>query len=236
MIYHLFPVSLYPSLIGQLTSRLGFSFEYHDPVKCEDHRDSILLYDEPYLPTHADYSADVSTAIKETNGIGNRSSQISFLYGPFSKEKLLNDPRQRFTIIQNPVDHIYEFHKYLQWAFSTTKLSEIRDNRLSEIFKDTILAPLNTYIDTILETEGIIKNEQYELIPELTRLTNFPNYDFVGTIENVDKTINNLSDFLNIPIQVEDSMHYHPTKDNYRRKDLEKMMEEDMEVWVNYNV
>jgi hypothetical protein len=234
VIYHLFPVRLYPGLIDQIVNRLGFSFEYHDPIKCKDPNDSLLLYDGLYLPTHADYSANVGAAVKETNGIGRQSSQIDFLYGPFSKEKLLNDPRQKFTIIQNPVDHIYEFHRYLQWAYSTWVPSDLRDLKILDIFKDAILVPLNTYIDSILETEGIIQNKQYEFIPELTRLTDFSNYDFVGTIETVDKTIKGLSNFLNIPIQVEDSMKYFPTKENYRRRDLEKMMEEDMEVWLTY--
>jgi len=236
IVYHLFPVRLYPSLVSQIRDVMGFSYEYHDPIKCKDPTDSILLYDGPHLPTRADYDPMTVFATKETNGIGSGSSQIDFLYGPFSKEKLLYDSRQRFTIIQNPVDHIYEFYRYLHGAFLERTANEPRGKRIVEMFEDVLLKPLDSYIDTILQTDGVMKNDQYEFIPELTRLTNFPSYDYVGTVEKPNETIGNLSDFLNVPIEVEPSMNYVPIEKTYRRKDLEKMMEEDMEIWLQYNL
>jgi hypothetical protein len=235
MIYHLFPVRSYPNYLPALTNGTKFSFEYHDPVVCEKDTENVMLYGNDPLPTHADQRVQIGDSTPEDNGIGKGSREIDFLFGPFPYSKMEEDSRKRLTIVQEPVDHVYEMWAYLHGLQHQDR--EPRKDSFIHIFKEYVDMSMEDFIDKFLIDDGVVSAKGYTMIPELFRLLHLHNgYDYVGAVEHLPKSFQGISKVLGRDVQC--NITPFPISPTYKRKQLSMLLEEDLAIygWVLENL
>jgi hypothetical protein len=186
----------------------------------------------------------------------NSKQDIDVIHGIFCNNKYKKNKKDfRFTFIDHPLDQIYNFFfylKHLHSIYSKTEKFEIFPESYSghrgledlKIYRNILnnsFLTLENYIDNFIFNKGKLKcsynNLTCHYIDEIFHASFFDEVDFCGLInteENLFKSTNKLSKFLFI--EELDMDKYKPIssitkKSNYRIKELEVLLEKDIEFF-----
>jgi hypothetical protein len=129
-------------------------------------------------------------------------TDIDFLYGVFDGGLIKKREGDFvFTIMSDPVRHIYDLFDYLSFMTATCTGRE----RIAEgvvLYDEIVAAGLHRFVDRFLDgdREIMVAGRSLYLIEDFFRFNFNIDYDFVGTEERIEDTIAVLSSRLGIPI------------------------------------
>jgi hypothetical protein len=128
--------------------------------------------------------------------------EIGFLYGVFDGNLIKKRGDDFvFTILSDPVRHIYDLFDYLSFLTSTCKGQE----RIAEgvfLYDEMVAAGMHRFIDRFLagDREIVVAGRSLYLVEDFFRFNFNVDYDFIGTEERIEETVAILSRRLGIPI------------------------------------
>ena len=214
IIYHTAPVRCFPLLVQQMAPEFRNSYHFRMPFKAlnlSDHRVGMLNhvfaydYELSELPRRSrprnGFPYDVSR-----NGIDfvapSLLKDIDFLFGVFDGNLIKKrDGDFVFTILSDPVRHIYDLFNYLSFLTSTC----VGKERIAEgvfLFDEIVAAGLHRWVDRFLagDREIVVAGRSFYLIEDFFRFNFNVDYDFIGTEERIEDVVAILSNRLGIPI------------------------------------
>lgn len=207
--YQTHPVRCYPDFKKQLKSQMN-AVTFYNPIKFSKKELAEKIYrwtDRSQIPEL------------------NKKGIIKLIVGPYESHHLKKDDFT-FTLWQHPVDHIYEMYRYARYTKENNP--EVKIDEYFNIDDFTI----ETFVDHFLNNNGkIILKDGHEVIPEILRISSMPKHNFVGAIEYIDDFIEKVEDNLKVKIQRTERMKFKEVKENYRKKDLEKLLKKDIELF-----
>lgn len=167
-------------------------------------------------------------------------SKCDVVYGAFPSRMIPRDCEFSFTFISHPVDRIYQC-----WAYADIQLQESKDKLNYEMFSSLDISTAHEFIDKILlygktanffvaqeKDTNIEYTCEYESIFQCKTLQVF---DYVGIVEQMEKSIDILNKKLNIDIKYDPKMlPFTLQYDQYRRSELEVLLKEDVQQYEQY--
>ena len=138
---------------------------------------------------------------------------------------------KKYTIIENPVDRVYQIHSHMAFV-----------NKTREEFVNCEM-DLDTLIDLYMTNTGnvIITNNYNGVIYKTSRdsanqFKNLNEFEFVGTVEKMKKSLDIINDAFNTNIKYDDRMKRIPIDyGNYRRSELETALSEQLREYFKIN-
>ncbi|HEV2851661.1 MAG TPA: hypothetical protein VHC97_02545 [Thermoanaerobaculia bacterium] len=214
IIYHTAPIRCFPLLVEKMAPEFRNPYHFRMPIKARnlsDHRVGMLNHVVAYnyelseLPRRSrprnGFPYDVSR-----NGIDfvapTLLEDIDFLYGVFDGNLIKKrDGDFVFTILSDPVRHIYDLFDYLSFA-SSTYVGKARVIEGVALYDEIVAAGLHRFVDRFLagDREILVAGRSFYLIEDSFRFNFNVDYDFIGTEERIEDTVAILSSQLGIPI------------------------------------
>lgn len=213
IIYHTAPIRCFPLLVEKISSEFRNPYHFRMPLKARnpsDHQvgmqNHVIAYNYELseLPRKSrprnGFPYDVSR-----NGIDFVDSSlledIDFLYGIFDGNLIKKQGDFVFTILSDPVRHIYDLFDYLSFA-SSTYVGKARILEGVALYDEIVAAGLHRFVDRFLagDREIVVAGRSFDLIEDSLRFNFNVNYDFIGTEERIEDTVAILSSRLGIPI------------------------------------
>ena len=214
IIYHTAPIRCFPLLVEKMAPEFRNSYHFRMPIKAlnlSDHRvgmsNHVVAYDYALseLPRrsrpHNGFPYDVLR-----NGIDfvdpSLLEDIDFLFGVFDGNLIKKrDGDFVFTILSDPVRHIYDLFDYLSFMTSTC----VGRERIAEgvfLFDEIVAAGPHRWVDRFLagDREILAEGRSFYLIEDFFRFNFNVDYDFIGTEERIEDAVAVLSSQLGIPI------------------------------------
>lgn len=226
IIYQVTPCRLYPDILKNILSSIRIeSLDFHYPFDLKNDND----YTNPN-----NIMKSIPKTFKHLRFDG-------FLYGSFNSLHLnKNEQDFVFTIINDPVDHIYEIYAY--WNFvkyieDRHPSSNIWQHKMGiELIKIKNFLSIEEYIDSILEQKEIsikYKDVEYQVTKEIIFGYKRSNFNYIGTLSNLDKTMEKLSEIFNSKILNLKKPYYINAYNGvyYRKDDLKKIFEEQIDFY-----
>lgn len=166
-----------------------------------------------------------------------------FLYGAFDSQHLnLKKNDFIFTVINHPVDHIYEVYarinrlliEYKNYSMDrncpsmnwTCKFPFTEDNL--KVSKENQILSEQEFIDSFLDEKEITIScdlINYKIIDEIIFGYDYKKFNYVGAISNLNKSCKKINDIFNkkiyFPIDISELSYIG---NYYRKKDLEKLL------------
>ena len=143
---------------------------------------------------------------------------------------------KKYTIIENPVDRVYQMFAYYEFqikhlgtnnqqAFSNAKIN------LDNFINMHITNPNNVNININ------VNDVNYVFVKDaLNQFNNLNTFEFVGTVEKIEKSINIINGLLKTDIKYETKMQRIPLYyQNYRRNELEDALFKQLEEYEKIN-
>jgi hypothetical protein len=164
-----------------------------------------------------------------------------FLYGSFNSSHLNRKENDFvFTLINNPVDHIYEIYAYLNFVKNIEERhihSYIWQHKMGiELIKKTSLLSLEEYIDRILDKKYFsikYKDVEYTITKEIIFGYNKSNFNYIGKLSDLDNFFIKLSEVFNTKIpNLKKPYDINAYKGQYyRRKELEILLKDQLNFY-----
>lgn len=200
------------------------------------------------------YNKEFAEEIMPKNLKHNRFD--GFLYGAFDSEHLNTKENDFiFSIVNHPVDNIYElyarrsrlifeYNDYYKnhsanknyvpknWTckhqFGDTTIKLAKENKMlsEEEFIDSFLEEkeINIYFDSI----------KYKIIDEIIFGYNPKQLNYIGALSNLNKCYKKINEIFNANINFPKEIQIKSYVGNYyRRKDLEKLLKDQIEIYQN---
>jgi hypothetical protein len=240
IIYQALAGRLYPKVLDEILNGIDSDGpENKNKNNKEFHSPLILLNNFDLYKTPSNILRMFPSSLKNDRFEG-------FLYGVFSSINLNKKSEDfHFTIINHPVDQIYELFAY--WNFAKTrdisKLDKTSQNltlheRYSIVFQQNKSYSIEEYIDAILRREPIYlyyNGFKYEPMPELFYgHQNIKDFNYIGKYSEIKKTFKSLSNIFDFYIKpFEDKQVVSYKGSFYKRNLLEKMLKDQLEVYEN---
>jgi hypothetical protein len=162
---------------------------------------------------------------------------IDFLYGVFDGN--LIDKKEDdfvFTILSDPVRHIYDLFAYLSFV-NRTASAESRVVEGVALFEGIVGAGLDRFVDRFLagDREVCVAGHSFALIEDFFRFNPAVDYDFVGVEDRIADAVATLSARLDVPITATERL-LSPTSSiasssQYRYADLRECLRPELEVY-----
>jgi hypothetical protein len=138
---------------------------------------------------------------------------------------------KKYTIIENPVDRIYQIHSHME-----------KVNKTMEEYVNCIM-DLDTLIDLYIANPNnvIITNNYNGVIYITTRdsanqFKNLNEFEFVGTVEKMEKSLEVINDVFGTNIKYNTGMKRIPIDyENYRRSELETALNKQLNDYYKIN-
>jgi hypothetical protein len=162
---------------------------------------------------------------------------IDFLFGVFDGNLIKKrDGDFVFTILSDPVRHIYDLFHYLSFLTSTC----VGKERIAEgvyLFDEIVAAGLHRFVDRFLDgdREIVVDGRSFHLIDDFFRFNFNVDYDFVGAEERIEDVVAILSSRLGIPIVPSERLLSRRSSiastSRYRYDDLCRSLRPDLEKY-----
>lgn len=228
IIYQVTPCRLYPEILQNILSSIKIeSVDFHYPFDLKNDNDynnsNNIMRSIPKNFKHLRF-----------NG---------FLYGSFNSTHLNKKSEDFvFTLLNNPIDHIYEIYAY--WNF----VKHIEERHIHsyvwqhkmgiELVKKNSFLSLEEYIDSILDKKQIsikYKDIEYEVTKEILFGYNMDNFNYIGKLSNLENFFDKLNEIFNQKILFLQKPYYINAYkgEYYRRKDLELMLKDKVDFYNN---
>jgi hypothetical protein len=242
IIYQAMAGRLYPKILDSILDGI----DLYDP---DIENKQIKEFHYPYLLCNENDYRDSNDILKMIPATLKHERFEGILYGVFSTSNLNKKQEDlHFTIINHPVDQIYELFAY--WNFATNKkfLDEANklsldainklslDERISMVFKANQYHSLEEYIDMILNDIPIYfyyNGIKYQPIKELFYgYENIKDFNYIGKFSEIKKTCKSLSELLDCYIKPFNEEQITSYRGNYYKRDLlEKMLKDQLEIY-----
>ena len=225
IIYQVTPCRLYPEILQNILNSVKMeSVDFHYPFDLKNDNDyknpNNILQSIPKNFKHLRF-----------NG---------FLYGSFNSTHLNKKTEDFvFTLLNHPVDHIYEIYAYWYFVKNIEKNHKhnIRQHWMGiELIKNNELLSIEEYIDAILDKKYLFikyKDVEYEITKEILFGYNPSNFDYVAKLSNLDDFFIKLSEVFNTQISNLKKPYYINAYkgEYYRKKDLELMFKDKIDFY-----
>ena len=214
IIYHTAPIRCFPLLVDQMAGLFGNAYHFRMPITARteiDHRVGLLHNVVAYeyalaeLPRRSLPHNGFPYNILQ-NGITfadpARLEDIDFLYGVFDGKLISKrDGDFVFTILSDPVRHIYDLFDYLSFVNRSASGPDRAAEGVS-LFDEIVAAGPHRFIDRFLagDREIMVAGHAFYLIEDFFRFNFDVDYDFIGTEARIAETVATLSDRLGISI------------------------------------
>lgn len=250
IIYHARPCREYPILSNQIQNKynnLGI-YQFHEAFEMIDitryeKKIGILNYSPlQTVPNYAYFPAPNSITTKtglidpSLNGLYpmgkyNKQYKINFIYGIFPRSRIKKtDNTFIFTVLENPIDYIYNSFSYSKFSSLNNCTSSIKHlagnffNCNTEKFID------NFILNSIPNFK--FQNNDYKLIDEIFYCKCLNLYDFIVFRENLEIGFKKLKDMTRLNLSCPKINSSIIKNNNYRRADLEELFKDDI---IEYN-
>lgn len=202
IIYHTAPIRCFPLLVEKMAPLFKNYYHFRMPIKTRnpsDHqigmRNHVVAYNYELseLPHRSrprnGFPYDVAR-----NGIDSVApsllKDIDFLYGVFDGNLIKKrDGDFIFTILSDPVRHIYDLFDYLSFV-NSTYVGKTRVIEGVALFDEIVAAGLHRFVDRFLagDREIVVAGRSFYLIEDFFRFNFNVDYDFIGTEEKIEDT------------------------------------------------
>ncbi len=246
IVYHTAPVRCFPLLVEQMAGEFSNSYHFRMPIKAAsvtDHRIGMLNHVVAYdytlseLPRRSLPNNGFPYDILR-NGIDFVDSSlledIDFLYGVFDGTLIKKrDGDFVFTILSDPVRHIYDLFAFLSFV-NRTSTGEDRISEGVALFDEIVSAGLHRFVDRFLAGDRsiVVAGRIFYLIEDFFRFNFHVDYDFIGTEERIEHTLTTLSSRLEIPIIASERLLSRRSSiasgSRYRYDDLRRMLRPEL--------
>jgi hypothetical protein len=248
IIYQAMAGRLYPKIVGSIVEAVDSEYSNVKNKQIKDFHHPIVLCNE------SDY-VDVNNVLKMIPSTLKHERFEGMLHGVFSTSNLNKKEEDfHFTIINHPIDQIYELFARLNFLrnrnilypnfnsiddYIIDPLNELDlDDKLSILFKSNKLYSLEEYIDMFLNQVPIYlyhNGIKYQPIRELFYgYENIQDFNYIGKFSEIKKTFKSLSEIFDSYIKPFDSEHAISYIGNFYKRDLlEKMFEDQIELYEN---
>ena len=254
IIYHTAPVRCFPLLVERMAELFSNPYHFRMPIRAKnatDHRfgmlNNVLAYDYTLtaLPRRSvpgnGFPYDVLS-----NGIDYVEpaslADIDFLYGVFDGSLIdKQDGDFVFTILSDPVRHIYDLFSYLSFVNRTAPAA----SRVVEgvaLFDEIVAAGLHRFVDRFLagDRDIDVAGHSFYLIEDFFRFNPAVDYDFVGVEDRVADAVATLSARLDVPITATERLlspiSSIASGSRYRYGDLRESLRAEVEIYESYAV
>jgi len=249
IVYHTAPIRCFPLLVEQMATLFANSYHFRMPIRAAneaDHRFGMLNHVVAYqwslieLPRRGvpdnGFPYDVLR-----NGIDfvdpASLEDIDFLYGVFDGDLIRKrDGDFVFTILSDPVQHIYDLFDYLSFVNRTATAEDRVDEGIA-LFDDIVAAGMGPFVDRFLDgdREIVVEGRSFYLIEDFFRFNPRVEYDFVGTENRIADAVAELSSRLGVQIVPSDRLLARRSSiasgSRYRYDDLRHSVREELEVY-----
>jgi hypothetical protein len=239
IIYQAMPSRLYPKTLCCISDAIAL---YNTGIE----KKQIKEFHYPYrLCNESDYE-NTNNILKMIPATLKHERFEGLLYGVFATSNLNKKQEDfHFTIINHPVDQIYELFAYWNYVknLNISILDELSnqlsfEERASIVFKKNKNLLLEEYIDMVLDNESIYfyYNEiKYQPMKELFHgHENIKDFNYIGKFSEIKKTFKSLSEVFDSDIKPFDGEHTISYRGNsYKRDLLEKMFKDQIEFYEN---
>lgn len=214
IIYHTSPIRCFPLLVEKIAPEFRNYYHFRMPFRARNpdaHRVGMLnhavaySYELPEVPRKSRLRNGFPYDVRR-NGIDfvdpSMLEDIDFLYGVFDGDFVKKrDGDFVFTIMSDPVQHIYDVFDYLSFADS----KYVGKNRVIEgvvLFEQIIADGLHRFVDRFLadDREIVVAGHSLYLIDDYFRFNLSVDYDFIGTEDRIEAAVAFLSSRLGIPL------------------------------------
>jgi|688.fasta_scaffold04801_10 hypothetical protein len=144
---------------------------------------------------------------------------------------------KKYTIIENPVDRVYQCFWYMQHQIGSKKLNKC--DKIYEEYNGDLDSFIDMYIknpDNVTLTahcKNVIYETQYDALNQFKDLSQF---QFVGTVEKLKKSIDIVNAGFNLNLIYDEKMKAKKLDCfNHRRDELEKVLSHQLESYHFYN-
>jgi len=171
-----------------------------------------------------------------------------FLYGVFASSHLNVQPSDFiFTVLNNPVDHIYETYAFFKFTRNpitpnfSARSSNINIDRMcaqAKVFQTFEDFSLEKYINLILEDHDF--SFKYLDIDYLTAkeaiygFSDFSHFSHVGKFSELEKTFKKLNEIFNVELSIPEDLRVNSYIGDYYKRDLlEEKFKKEIEFYEN---
>jgi hypothetical protein len=231
IIFQATPSRLFPVVIESILNQTNIEHnEFHYPY-------IVKKYEDWLKPNNILAGIPKESLHVRTNG---------FLYGVFSSTHLnLENNDFVFTLLNHPVDQVYECFTYLK--FTQDQIGPRNDENLEknpqdryfaeiEVFKMLEGVTLEKFVDLVLEDFDFsfkYKDIDYMSIKEnIYGFSDFSQFSHVGKYSDLETTFKKLSEVFQCELkapEVDKTLAFNG--DFYRRSDLEKKFKQQMDLY-----
>jgi hypothetical protein len=219
LIYQAAPGRLYPSIINKITNKRKDALQFHYPFLLKNENDWLT-------------KNNILFAIPET---AKHIRTDKFLYGVFGNSHLnLQQDDFVFTIINHPVDQVYECFSYLKNVSKNIK-TILQANQV-EVLKQFTDVTIEEFVDLVLEDSEFYfeyLNIWYKPCKDaIYTFESFQHFNYVGKYNNLKNVFERLSEIFNEKIdEPEDKKDLSYDGNHYRRSDLETKFKDKIDCY-----
>lgn len=252
IVYHTAPIRCFPLLVEQMGALFRNSYHFRMPIRAADEADHrfgmlnhVIAYDWSLteLPRRSVPDNGFPYDILR-NGIDfvdpASLEPIDFLYGVFDGDLIdKQDGDFVFTILSEPVRHIYDLFDYLSFV-NRTATAEDRVAEGVALFDEIVAAGAERFVDRFLagDHELVVGGRSFFLIEDFFRFNPRVDYDFVGTENRVAEAVAELSRRLGVEIRPSARLLARGSsivsRSNYRYEDLRRILRDEVEAYQSF--
>ena len=227
---------LYPKVLDQIVDNVSDSIAFHYPF--------VLKSQQDWLTPN-----NILQAIPEKS-LHIRTNK--FLYGVFSNDQLnLRRGDIVFTILNNPVDQIYESFAYMKYvineidkkseifgAATCAKQSEYNQSQALEQFRDI---SIQDFVDAILDDHEFVFEHlgvKYKSIKEnILSFDDYKHFAYIGRYDKIDEFFIKISEIFGKEIKpIEDRKHLSYEGEYYKRDLIEHKLKDKLDFFNSLKV
>jgi hypothetical protein len=226
IIFQAHPSRLYPKVLSNILDNTNFTNEeFHYPFLVKRRLDII----------------NTNNILNGITRFDKHERSKSFLYGVFPSDHLnLHDEDFVFTLLNNPVDQIYETFAY--YSFCRDNLNKLSNNagQQSKVINEIPSIGLEEFIDLVLDDSEFMftyRGVNYHPIKEaIYGFDNFDHFNYVGKYSQVNHLFHTLNTKfnLNIPFMKREKL-YSFAGEKYKLDILNKKFKKQIDFYKKLN-
>ncbi len=252
IIYNAKPCREYPILAKEIQAKFKNHYQFHEPfeiVNVNDYKknNGVLNYhplqkipDTAYFPCPETVYEKGMYIHSDLNGLISHSKfpkipyNINFIYGVFPINRLvIHKNNFIFTLIDNPVDMIYNMFYFCKYS-SSPKVKSLLRNVVGDFFQQPIEEFIDAFISEELNLEFIFNNVKYRVINEMFYLGDLSKYNYILFRDSLDAGLSNLTTLIKVRLNCHNVHSKIIENNSYRRGDLERYLKSDLEQYFLY--
>ena len=218
-------------------------------------RELLENYENGYtLSKNFNISNEYLNVYKKNKNNFDSRYKFDLIYGVFDPKAIPDNLYSKnnfiFSLIDNPLDQIYTVYSYFSFALSRdfNKYSGAKDDSYWKLYHAMAenYPTIEKFIDTFIEKRKIeftYNNIKMRLTDHYFSLNDYRKFNYIGKIDTEENTLKSIKYISKkLKLNLLDNFEWksmtgwlHKTKGDYRKKELEVILKEEIDFFNNLN-